>query len=176
VDKPKKYAVISKETEISHSHYASRREAEKVAKEMTDYHQREYVVREIPEAIRDCLGRPLRAEADPPAPPRRILDDERILAIANDVRTKPIAEVGRHVMPLIQHISALDERMCQNCRHWVAYNNVEASRGECLVHAAEGSAIRLSGDATALLTPFDWSCKGWEERLPIASDAQCFKA
>jgi hypothetical protein len=57
------------------------------------------------DAKRDCLGRPIRPDPDPPAPTLRTLTDDQVNAIAEEVRTKPLAEVGRHVMPLIQHIA-----------------------------------------------------------------------
>ena len=38
-----KWAVVSKETGISYRYYDSKREAEKVAREMSDYHQKAYV-------------------------------------------------------------------------------------------------------------------------------------
>ena len=41
---------------------------------------------------------------------RRLLTDDEINVIANDVRTKPLAEVGRHVMPLIHHALLLQDR------------------------------------------------------------------
>lgn len=42
----KKWMVIAKETGISHSYHATKAEAEKVAKEMTQYHQKAYIVTE----------------------------------------------------------------------------------------------------------------------------------
>lgn len=108
-----------------------------------------------------------------------MLTDDEITAIANDVRTLPLAEVGRHVMPLIHHIQAVEDRQCSGCRHWVAYNAGAgiAARGECLVYAADGAAVRVTAvgeqvDAVALLTPFDWQCKGWERRQPDTCEAQ----
>ncbi len=39
------YAIINKETEITVKYYDVQKEAEKVAKEMTEYHQKEYIVK-----------------------------------------------------------------------------------------------------------------------------------
>jgi len=174
----KRYLVVNAETQISHDAFETRAEAEKVAREMTEYHQRKYIVKERPPAPapKDCLGRPIRSDiTEPTRPLPRMLTDDQITAIAHEVRTRPLAEVGRHVMPLIQHIVVLDGRTCQNCRHWVAYNAGAgvASRGECLVYASPESPVDLQGDAPmAVLTPFDWSCKGWEQRASETSDAQ----
>ena len=41
------YTVINKETEISHCGFYNKQEAEQKAKEMTEYHNKQYVVREI---------------------------------------------------------------------------------------------------------------------------------
>jgi hypothetical protein len=71
-------------------------------------------------------------------------------------------------MPLIAHITELDGRLCQTCRHWLAYNQADevAPRGECLLYAIDGAPVKLesAGEGSALLVPFDWSCKGWEEK------------
>ena len=40
----KRFAVINKETELSSSFHATRKAAEAVAKEMTEYHHKTYVV------------------------------------------------------------------------------------------------------------------------------------
>lgn len=60
---------------------------------------------------RDCLGRPIRHEADPGPRCKRLLTDDEISTIAHEVRTRPLSEVGRHVMPLIAHISEVDRRL-----------------------------------------------------------------
>ena len=168
----KKWLVVNEETGISHQGFDDRKEAERSAKEMTEYHERKYVVRESIQATKDCLGRPIREDGTPDPPRTRILSDDQITDIANDVRTKPLAEVGRHVMPLIQHIVASEERECRTCQHWIPYNHVEASRGECLVHQSPEATVKIQGEEpAALLTPFDWSCKGWRERAKQECDA-----
>lgn len=43
----KNWKVENKETGISHSYHATKAEAEKVAKEMTDRHYKTYVAREV---------------------------------------------------------------------------------------------------------------------------------
>lgn len=102
----------------------------------------------------------------------RLLSESAMDAIANDVRTKPLAEVGRHVMPLLHHIVAMDDRECRRCQHWVPYDLVEAHRGECLYHASANSKLRFRDlPNVVMFTPFDWGCKGWAERQTI-DDAQ----
>jgi hypothetical protein len=109
---------------------------------------------------------------------RRLLTDDEITAICNDVRTRPLSEVGRHVMPLVTHIGVLEDRACQSCRWWVAYNQSAktAPHGECTNR--RGVSVRIIADelefnaVPAVLTPFDWSCKGWEERASEGDDAQ----
>lgn len=105
----------------------------------------------------------------------QVLTEDQIDAIAADVRTKPLADVGRHVMPLIQHVVGLDMRTCQNCRWWVAYCPGESDRvdGECTRHAGDRAPMRLSvimqpdGLAEAfpgLRTAFDFGCRAWEQK------------
>lgn len=104
----------------------------------------------------------------PPEP--RMLSDEEISTIANDVRTLPLAEVGRHVMPLIQHITASESRICHRCRFWVPYNQSgsTASVGECTYHYSHDAKMKIifASEGIATTTPFDWSCSGWEPRGP----------
>ena len=121
---------------------------------------------------RDCLGRSIPPSDEPAERRRALLSDDQITVIANEVRMKPIEEVGRHVMPLIHHIIAMEARACHTCQHWVAYNRGSpvASRGECLVYARQDTPININSEApVALLTPFDWSCAGWEQRSPEAT-------
>ena len=131
--------------------------------------------------MRDCLGRPIRSGPDDP-PRKRLLSDDEITLIAQEVRTKPLAEVGRHVMPLIQHIVATEDKECRSCRFWVGYNLAQPHEGECLRPRTSGLSLRLLSEAgedqtgeiqAALLTPFDWSCKGWEERRQDECEARC---
>lgn len=76
----------------------------------------------------------------------------------------------------------VDQRDCGHCRHWVGHNHAEAHRGECTNPEVRNSLVIIGGiggigetvDASAaLVTAFDWSCKGWEQRQPQESDAQC---
>lgn len=128
----------------------------------------------------DPLGRPGVRPSFTETRGPRVLTEDQIDTIANDVRTKPLAEVGRHVMPLISHIVETEGRCCSGCRHWVAYNSADslATRGECLLHAGDASpvAVQAIGDnakGVAVLTPFDWQCKGWQERpRQSANEAQ----
>ena len=186
MSQPKRFLVVSEETNISHDAFATREEAERRAKEMSERHQRRYIVRERAAPTTDCLGRPIRN--DMPDPPRRqLLTDDEITTIANEVRTRPLAEVGRHVMPLIQHIVGTEAKTCQNCRFWVTYDRVndEATVGECTYVRCPDSKARLRAagkgrekvdkliDAgrAALMTPFDWQCKAWAQQQQ-ADDAQ----
>lgn len=135
---------------------------------------------------RDCLGRPIHDDGSEKEPPRpRFLTDDQITAIAQDVRTRPITEVGRHVMPLIQHIVELDARECHNCVCWVGYADTEtrAHHGECtnLTVRDRIQTITSEGEQadvhSAFITPFDWSCKDWTEQPPESSDApKCQRA
>jgi hypothetical protein len=128
---------------------------------------------------RDPLGRPWRYDDDAP-PWRDLLTDDQVTAIAHDARTRAITEVGRHVWPLIRHIVALDGRECRNCRFWVAYNRGRdiTHRGECTNPEALRQVRAIdheggpAGVVPSLETPFDWSCKGWEEQAQEACDAQ----
>lgn len=112
---------------------------------------------------------------------RRLLTNDEIITIANDVRTRPIAEVGRHVMPLIHHVGALEDRECRNCAYWVGHNHAEPHEGECTVQIAGAPRVRLLTEAgerpeggihAALVTAFDWSCKGWTEQKTQTDEAQ----
>ncbi len=77
---------------------------------------------------RDCLGRVMR-EVEAAAPPRRrLLREEEIALIAHEVRTRPLTDVGRHVMPLIQHASEQDDlihALTEACE--AAYDTLEWS-------------------------------------------------
>lgn len=112
-----------------------------------------------------------------------VLSEDQIDAIAHDVRTKPITEVGRHVMPLIQHIVGLDVRTCHGCRWWVAYDPTGSERveGECTRWAGDGAPMRLGvimqpdGLAEAfpsMRTAFDFGCRAWEVRQEPGQEAQ----
>ena len=114
---------------------------------------------------------------------RDLLTDEEIVAIAADARTKPLAEVGRHLFPLLHHITALEDRQCDRCRFWVecAQTETAAHRGEC-THAANRKAIQSinrHGEkakvSSSLVTAFDWCCKGFEERVIDPNAAQCYR-
>jgi hypothetical protein len=52
---------------------------------------------------------------------------------------------------------------CQNCVHWVAYDQpIEtASRGECLCESVLKTVKTYTGSPSAfgVVTPFDWHCK-----------------
>lgn len=132
-------------------------------------------------AHRDPLGRPYRD--NPPEPNRRrLLSDDEVDRIANDVRTLPLSEVGRHVMPLVTHLAVLADQTCDQCRWWVRHNRAEGCRGECTRPAGGLSPFRLSvimepdGLAEAhpsLVTAFDFGCRSWEEKARDSDTAQC---
>lgn len=139
---------------------------------------------------RDCLGRPING-GEENLPRRQILTDDEITSIANDVRTLPLSEVGRHVMPLIQHIVGCELRSCQTCRFWVTYDrtNEEAANGECTYVRCSDSKAKLQPMAKdqkkvekiidsgqlVLITPFDWQCKAWSKRQVDTDNPQASK-
>lgn len=109
-------------------------------------------------------------------PPSKILTDDEISTIADEVRTRPLSEVGRHVMPLIQHIVACEAKLCHRCRFWVSYNQPDrtASIGECTYHYSHDARMKIlfASEGIATTTPFDWSCSGWELRGASNDGAQ----
>lgn len=115
-------------------------------------------------ARKDCLGRPIREPETPEAPRKTALTEDELQTIANDARTTPPSNHGRHVMPLLQHITHLESRDCHRCRFWVGHNQAHAHVGECTYVRFDGAKARLANglDSAALLTAFDWGCKAWE--------------
>ena len=68
---------------------------------------------------------------------------------------------------------------CENCRHWVGYNNVHAHSGECTLIGRGRAAIRIvcqdgmpgpNDVHVSLVTSFDWSCGDWEAKPATTSD------
>lgn len=57
------------------------------------------------------------------------------------------------------------EGSCQQCVHWVAYDQPidTALRGECLCELVLKTVRPYTGSpsAFAVVTPFDWYCKGF---------------
>jgi hypothetical protein len=127
---------------------------------------------------RDPLGRPWPTNVTE-SRRKQVLTDDEINVIAAEVRTKPLAEVGRHVMPLVQHIAGLDDRQCSGCRHWVPYNRAAdlTTEGECrhtVVRASVRGMVEPADDneTYAVVTKFDWCCRGWGERPAVEIEAQ----
>lgn len=77
----------------------------------------------------------------------------------------------------------MSDRACESCRHWVYYDPMQSDRceGECLLPCQGPSPMRLrvitaegepSGAVPSLVTAFDFSCSGWERRMPAEQEAQ----
>lgn len=92
---------------------------------------------------RDCLGRTIPEIDDSDPPHNRRLSDAAITAIAVDVRTRPLTEVGRHVMPLIQHACELEDQLAAaNARAEKAERERDTITRLCYLPLAEGKEHR----------------------------------
>jgi hypothetical protein len=73
--------------------------------------------------------------------PKKLTADA-IEAIAIDVRTKPLSEIGRHVMPLISHVSAVEDERDAMLYALVGMNHMggDDRGGYCICPLHDGSA------------------------------------